>query len=515
MTKKTVRFFPTGKVVELDEVRRISHAAETAGVKIELPCKGRGRCGRCGVYISKTPEDGSEPDLVGMERVLACMHDITEDIDVFVPLDEHGRIVAGEDLRKVYDGEIVPIVKAKGKTQLGLAVDLGTAAIAVSILDLKTGYELYSTVGDNPQSFAGDDLESRRAYADEKGGDVLRKAAIDKINDLMYTFVGDPETVKTAVISGKPYLMESLTEVCSMTGGPFCLGGSELGLDMAEDAPTFCVKELSEDVGGDLIGGILACGMDSAEETTLLIDIGSTVQLALGDGKSILVCSSESGPALEGGNVTFGMTPSIGAIDSIHFKRGRPSYTVIGGIEPTGICGSGLIDLVSGMYADGLIDVDGRFAKKTKTFESENGTVYGITDKIHVTEADIAAVMKAKAAVCAGILTLLNEAEMIMGDISRIVLSGSFGAFINVDNAISLGMLPEMDRERFDFLGNASMTYARNSMLSEDTRNRAEAVREIIKPINFRNSSYDDEFNLVYPIPEDGSIVSKLKRRLL
>lgn len=515
MTKKTVRFFPTGKVVELDDVQRIAKVAEQVGVEITLPCKGRGRCGRCGVYISKTPEDGSEPNLIGMERVLACMHDITEDIDIFVPLDEHGRIVAGEDQRKVYDGEIVPIVKAKGKTQLGLAVDLGTAAIAVSILDLKTGFELYSTVGDNPQSFAGDDLESRRAYADEKGGDVLRKAAIDRINDLMYTFVGDPDTVKTAVISGKPYLMESLTEVCSMTGGPFCLGGSELGLDMAEDAPTFCVKELSEDVGGDLIGGILACEMDGAEEMTLLIDIGSTVQLALGRKDSILVCSSESGPALEGGNVTFGMTPSIGAIDSIQFTRGRVGYTVIGGTKPTGICGSGLIDLIAGMYANGIIDIEGKFTKKAKTFKSENGTAYAITDGIYVTEADITAVMKAKAAVCAGILTLLNEAKITMNDISRIVLSGSFGVFINVDNAISLGMLPDMDRDMFNFLGNASMTYARNAMLSEDIRNRAEEVRNIIRPINFREGSYDDEFKLVFPIPENGSIFSKLKRRLL
>ncbi|MGI6472064.1 MAG: ASKHA domain-containing protein [Candidatus Methanomethylophilaceae archaeon] len=515
MTKMTVRFFPAGKVVELDEVRKISQAAELAGVKITLPCNGRGRCGRCGVYITQTPEDGSEPNLTGMERVLACRHDITGDIDVFVPLDEYGRIVAGEDQRKVYDGEIVPIVKAKGKTQLGLAVDLGTAAIAVSILDLKTGFELYSTVGDNPQSFAGDDLESRKAYADEKGGDILRKAAIDKINDLMYTFVGDPDNVKTAVISGKPYLMASLTEVCSMTGGPFCLGGSELGLDMAEDAPTFCVKELSEEVGGDLIGGILACDMDSADETILLIDIGSTVQLALGNKESILVCSSESGPALEGGNVIFGMTPSIGAIDSVQFKRGRMSYTVIGGTSPAGICGSGLIDLVSGLYASGFIDIEGKFTKKAKIFESENGKAFGITDRIYVTEADVAAVMRAKAAVCAGILTLLNEREMVMDDISRIVLSGSFGIFINVDNAIALGMLPEMDRDRFNFLGNASMTYARNAMLSENIRDRAEAVRGIINPINFRDGSYDDEFKLVYPIPEDGSFISKLKRRLL
>lgn len=514
MTKKTVRFFPSGKVVTLDDVQRISDVAESVGVEIKLPCGGRGRCGRCGVYISKTPADHSEPNFVGMERVLACIHQITEDIDILVPLDEHGRIVAGEDQRRVYDGKIVPIVKTRGKTRLGLAVDLGTAAIAVSILDLKTGFEVYSTVGDNPQSFAGDDLESRRAYADEKGGDVLRKAAIDKINDLMYTYVNNPDDVKTAVISGKPYLMESLTEVCSMTGGPFCLGGTELGLDMADEAPTFCVNELSEDVGGDLIGGILACEMDNSDETILLIDIGSTVQLAFGDKNTILVCSSESGPALEGGNVTFGMTPSIGAIDSVAFKRGRLSYTTIGGVSPTGICGSGLIDLVAGMHSSGIIDTKGKFSKKAKTFKSENGTVYEITDTIYVTESDISAVMKAKAAVCAGILTLLNEADTIMDNISRIVLSGSFGNFINVDNAITLGMLPEMDRDSFDFLGNASMTYARNVILSEDVRNRAEAVRNIIKPVDFRKSSYGKEFELVYPIPEDDSFFSKVKRRL-
>ncbi len=514
MIKRTVRFFPSGKVVELDTVQKIAYAAKLADIEIKLPCGGKGRCGRCGVYVSDTPADGSEPNPIGMERVLACMHDITKDIDVFVPYDEFGRIVAGEDKRRVYDGEIVPIVKARGKTQLGLAVDLGTAAIAISIIDLKTGYELYSTVGDNPQSFAGDDLESRRAYADKMGGDVLRKAAIDEINDLMYTFVRSPDDVKTAVISGKPYLMESLTEVCSMTGGPFCLGGSELGLDMAKDAPTYCVKELSADVGGDLIGGILACDMDNSDETILLIDIGSTVQLALGDKNSVLVCSSESGPALEGGNVTFGMTPSIGAIDSVSFKRKHISYTVIGGTPPTGICGSGLIDLVSQMFLNGFIDAKGKFTKKAKTIDSENGKAYGITERIYITESDVSEVMKAKSAVCAGIYTLLNEANIAMDDVSRIVLSGSFGIFINADNAISLGMLPDVDRDKFNYLGNASMTYARNAMLSEDIRNRAEAVRKIVKPINFGNGLHGDEYKSICPMSEKDTLGSKLKRRL-
>lgn len=181
MVQRAVRFFPSGKIVEVDDTQKITDASDAAGIEIKLPCGGKGRCGRCGVYIVETPVDGSEPDPNGMERVLACQHFVTRDIDIFVPYDEHGRIVAGEDRRKIYDGAILPIVKARGKVQLGLAVDLGTAAIAVSILDLKTGYELYSTVGDNPQSFAGDDLGSRRSYADKMGGEVIQKGC-DKQN---------------------------------------------------------------------------------------------------------------------------------------------------------------------------------------------------------------------------------------------------------------------------------------------------------------------------------------------
>lgn len=501
MVQRTVRFFPSGKIVKVDEAQKITDAAKLAGIEITLPCGGKGRCGRCGVYITETPGNGSEPEPNGMERVLACMHFVTQDIDIFIPYDEYGRIVAGEDRRKIYDGKIVSLVKARGKVQLGLAVDLGTAAIAVSIIDLKTGYEMYSTVGDNPQSFAGDDLESRRAYADKMGGEVLRKAAIDRINDLMFTFVSDPNEVKVAVISGKPYLMESLTEVCSMTGGPFCLGGSELGIDMAKEAPTYCVKEISEHVGGDLIGGLIESDMDQSDENILLIDIGSTVQLALGNKDSITVYSSESGPALDGGNVTFGMTPSIGAIDSVIYRNKQMNFTVIGGTAPRGICGSGLIDLVYQMFTNGIIDACGNFTKDAKTFDSANGPAYTVVNDIYVTEDDVAAVIKAKAASYAGIMTLLKEADIEIDGIYKLVISGSFGIFINTDNAISLGMIPDVDRDKIIYLGNASMTYARNILLSEEIRIRAEAVRKVIKAIDLNDGKYKNEFDNACYIP--------------
>lgn len=490
MAQKTVRFYPAGKEIKVEEGTRIAQAAKAAGVEIKLPCGGKGKCGRCGVYVSLTAEDGREPNPNGMERKLACITPVEENIDIFVPFDEDGRIVAGEDRRKAYDGELVPVVKARGKVQLGLAVDLGTAAIAVSILDLKKGLELYSTVGNNPQSFAGDDLESRRAYADSVGEEKLRKAAIDRINDLMYIFVNDPEDIKVAVISGKPYLMESLTEVCSMTGGPFCKGGKELGLEIGAQAEILCVKDLSAEVGGDLIGGIIGAGMDRSEENILLIDLGSTVQLALGNKDKISVCAADSGPALEGGNVIFGMTPSIGAIDSVMFRRGRLNYTVIGGIPPVGICGSGLIDLTAQMYSHGLIDSEGKFTKKTKPFESEDGPAYSVAEGIYVTESDISAVLKAKAAVSVSVRALMEHAGVAPEDVKKIVISGSFGNFVNTDNAVALGMFPDVDRDKFDYLGNASMTYAKNIILSEDVRNRADAVPGIVDVVNTRTEKY-------------------------
>ena len=296
-----------------------------------------------------------------------------------------------------------------------------------------------------------------------------------------------------------------------MTGGPFCLGGSELGIDMAKEAPTYCVKEISEDVGGDLIGGILESNMDLSDEKIILIDIGSTVQLALGNKDLITVCSSESGPALDGGNVTFGMTPSIGAIDSIIYRNKEINHTVIGGTTPIGICGSGLIDLVSQMFTNGIIDACGRFTKDAETFDSINGTAYTVVGDIYVTEDDIYAVMKAKAAVYAGLMTLMIESNIDIEGISKVVISGSFGNFINADNAISLGMIPEVNRDKINYLGNASMTYARNVLLSEDICNRAEAVRTVIKAIDFNNGTYENEFNNACFIPDKKTMTEKDK----
>lgn len=475
-----VVFHPSGKEVEVDAGTRISDAARLAGVTIATPCGGVGRCGRCNVII-----DGDHEN-----RVLACMTQIDRDMSIAVPGSDMGGVVAATDNKCAMVDDVSPISDG-----LGLAVDIGTTTVALDIVRMEDAVELYSATGVNRQKDLGDDVLTRIQYAADGGVDELRRLVLETVNDLTEDF-DDRGGIKAVYVAGNttmehlfagvdptPIRMEPYVPVVDRSE----FAGADSGLIVDPGAKVLTMPCISAYVGGDITSDIVFAGMDQSEGMSLLIDVGTNGEVALGDRDMLMVCSSSAGPAFEGGNLRSGMLAGKGAIDSITITDGKVGYTVIGGVEPKGICGSGIIDLIAQLYLDGLIDKRGNF---TDGAELEDGR-FIICGDIGISSVEIKDVIMTKAAIFSASSSLLRNLGLSFSDLDRVYIAGGFGNFINMDSAIAMGMFPDIDRDRFVYLGNASLAGAKMALLSESFRNR---IEEAFSRMTYLDLSSDPVF---------------------
>jgi uncharacterized 2Fe-2S/4Fe-4S cluster protein (DUF4445 family) len=231
-------------------------------------------------------------------------------------------------------------------------------------------------------------------------------------------------------------------------------------------------------VGGDIVAGVLASGLVREETITLFIDIGTNGEIVLGNDQWLLTASASAGPAFEGGGVRFGMSASPGAVEGFIMGEGcEPMITTIGRKPALGICGSGIINVLAGLFYGGVISANGKINAELPTPRVRQGTSgaeyvvvwaadAGIDEDIVITDVDIENVMRAKAAMFAGYRSLADAAGIGMDGIGRVIISGAFGNFLDVENAVAIGLLPDIERDRFVFIGNGSLSGARLAALS-------------------------------------------------
>ena len=462
----------------------ISDIARAADVMIRLPCSGNGRCGRCNVSVSK--KDGTP------QMALACQTRIDSDINVTIPPDG-GDVIASNDHRKLRLDDVTPLVTSKAMDCYGLAVDIGTTTVAVSVMDMRGGTEIYKAAGYNTQGTRGDDILSRMEYAYEGGTEELRGLVVKAINDLIEPFEGDTDNILAAYISGNTVMMHLFlgTDPSPMRRPPYEpvvkekeITGEESGLNINEDARVVCMPSPAAYVGGDVMSDVVNSDMDAVEEMSLLIDVGTNGEVALGNKDVMMVCSSSAGPAFEGGKMTSGMMAKPGAIDSFKIVNGKFEFTVIGGRDPKGICGSGLIDLLAQLFLNGLIDKKGRFTDKASVTTVNGTRLLTITEGVFISEDDIRTAVMTKAAIYSAASSLVKGLGIGMSDVAKIYIAGGFGNFINTESAIAIGMLPDIPRKRFVYLGNASLAGAKQALLSSSARARLSAV--------FKRTTYVD-----------------------
>ena len=467
MAKFKVRFHRSGDTQVTKDVLSGTLISDASGVMIRLPCNGNGRCGRCNVTVTKNGK---------RERVLACQTPVDGDMDIMIPSD--GEVIASGDHKEIKIIDHAPVVESQGNNY-GLAVDIGTTTIALSLVDMNTCAEVYRASGYNNQGIRGDDVLSRMEYAADGGTEELRTLVIDSINGLIGNELSNE--INAAYISGNTVMTHLFLGIdpSPIRIPPYQpivkekeMTGKESGLFVNDDAKVICMPSPAAYVGGDVTSDIVNSGMDIDDELSLLIDVGTNGEAALGNKDIMLVCSSSAGPAFEG-NITSGMMAMPGAIDSFRIdENGDFMFTVISGNDPKGICGSGLIDILAQLFLNGYIDKKGKFTDRADTEIRDGIELLKITDGVYISEDDIHNAVLTKAAIYSASFSLIKGLGVTMDDVKKIYIAGGFGNFINTESAIAIGMLPDVPRERFVYLGNASLAGAKQALLSSSVRSR-------------------------------------------
>ncbi|MFC1610327.1 ASKHA domain-containing protein [Myxococcota bacterium] len=383
----------------------------------------------------------------------------------------------------------------------GVAIDVGTTTVAVQLIDLAERQILGTRSDYNAQVPCGIDVISRINYASthERLEDI-RARVLSTINRLIcevsFSRTVNPREICNAAISGNTVMTHLLLGLppeqirhepytpTVLRPPPVC--GAEVGLGINPSAPVQISPCVGSYVGGDITAGLLCT--DLATETNdlhMYIDIGTNGEIVIGSSDFLMGCACSAGPAFEGGGIDCGMRAAVGAIDKVHVdeKTGEPRWSTIGGAAPMGICGSGMIDLVANLFLSGWTDrsgrldrqrpspavvVDGKRARYVIVAEQESGTGAAVS----VSEAEIDNIIRAKAAIYSAAALMLDRIDTAFSDLSTIWVAGGFGRFLDLDKAIAIGMLPDVTRQRFRYLGNASLLGSYMVVASRDARRR-------------------------------------------
>ena len=392
-----------------------------------------------------------------------------------------------------------------------LAFDVGTTSIWGQILDLNQRKVLAEASAYNGQVLHGDDVITRIVYSQKPGGlKKLQEVVVATMNlligELMTKARARPEqithmaaagnTVMTHLLLGldPKYIRESpYTPVASLVPP---VQARDLGLEVAEHVSLYTFPQVASYVGGDIVAGVLGSGIYKQKPLTLYIDIGTNGEIVVGNCDWMVTAACSAGPAFEGGGIKHGLRAAPGAIEDFRLdpETYEPALQTIGMTKPRGICGSGLINIVAEFLEANVITPNGKFNTDLPTPRIRQGTdgveyvlAYGPetlkgTD-IVITEVDIDNLMRAKAAMYAGCQTLLQGIGGDFQSVEQVVIAGTFGSRLNIENAISIGLLPDLPRQKFVFVGNGSLMGARLCSFSAPLLRDASRVAELMTNI--------------------------------
>lgn len=423
------------------------------GIYLCADCGGRGSCGKCRIRLlseGQLPEPAeeewklvSEQDLAKGVR-LACCTSVSTDKDTEIEIPVRSVI---------YEGSPGPIevnrVEPLSPSEI-IAVDFGTTMIYGALVDLNRGITSEASVINHQKAY-GADVISRIKAANDGFGEELRHVAEEDLAELALRLHRDPDQVRY-IISGNT-VMEHILSGFSLKGlGEYPY--TPVDISLRRDGNMTFLPGLSGFVGADIVAGICACSLDKADAPWLYVDIGTNGEMALGAGGKIMAASAPAGPAFEGGLLSFGMPAVPGAISTVAITGMKAIASTIDDAKPCGICGSGAIDIMAELLKNGLIDSNGTLVEEF----AEDG--FPVSGNIVLTQKDIREIQKAKAAIRAGIDTLIMRSGIVPGDIKKLVVAGSFGAGLNMENACKIGMIPDELLGVCATAGNASLTGA-------------------------------------------------------
>ncbi|MEE8619421.1 MAG: ASKHA domain-containing protein, partial [Dehalococcoidales bacterium] len=389
------------------------------------------------------------------------------------------------------------------------------------LLDLNRGKAIAQSIDYNGQISYGEDVITRIAYCQKPGGlKKLQQTVVATINKIIGELLAqsqvDIEDVGHLAVAGNTTMIQVLLGLDPkyVRLSPYTpvanfippVNASSLGIKVADYVHLFTFPLVASYVGGDIISGIVGAGLYQRKKMTLYIDIGTNGEVVIGNSDWMVVASCSAGPAFEGGGIKHGMVASTGAIEdfTINPSNLEPEVGTIGGTKPKGICGTGLINIVAGLFEAGVIDANGKFdidPSSRRVRQGSDGYEYVLSragetqigKDIVITEVDIDNLIRTKAALYAGYQTLIKSVGLTLADLEQVIIAGAFGSHINIEKSITIGLFPDVPRDRFVSIGNGSLLGARLASFSTDLMDDARRVARMIT--NFELSENTDFMN--------------------
>jgi len=431
------------------------------------------------------------------------------------------------------------------KRNYGLAVDVGTTTVYGQLIDKNSGKILAEGGGYNNQISYGEDVISRMIYAEKDGGlthmhDLVTESINEIISRLLKKQRVARDEISSVTLAGNTAMTHLLLELepHNIRRAPYVpvsnfyppIRAVDIGLNLSEHATALMYPAVSSYVGGDIVAGVMGSAMYRTEKITLFIDIGTNAEIVIGNRDWLASAACSAGPAFEGGGILHGMRAAAGAIEdfSIDPETLEPMSMTIDSKPARGICGSGLLIMIADLFEAGVLDQRGRFMRERehqRLREGRSGMEYvvvwaeesGIEHDIVLTEVDVDNFIRAKGAIYAGIQTLLAEVGLTVTDLEQVILAGGFGSYIDLDSAVTVGLLPEMDIGKMIYVGNGSLMGCRMSELSNHIRR--DVVAAIQRMTGFELSevpSYRDQYVASLFLPHtDTKLFPETERRRL
>ncbi|GAA4654510.1 hypothetical protein GCM10023142_16480 [Anaerocolumna aminovalerica] len=521
-----VTFLPMNKKIQINAGSNLFHAAMENGIDFGGVCSGNRTCGKCKAMITKGNNrkySKEERKLLTEEERnsgirLTCCFTITEDTCVIISgkKEKQSQVSRKED--KIEDSFGNLLTNSLAKEHYGIALDIGTTSVAVRLwnLDRKEFIDEISTK--NPQSLYGADVITRITYANSSGDNVRRLAYLIRecCNTLLLRLSAEhninTNQIEAAVITANTtmshlFLGKSVEKLAKV---PFQgisyegvkLKASDVGFQMHPNGQVYVMPGIAGHVGSDTLGCILAKDLNHAKGNHLLVDIGTNGEIVLAKEGELMVCSTAAGPAFEGASLHQGMRAIEGAISKVNIRnnlieveligpekgsaltysmnRNGKAVGEIGDIYPIGICGSGVIEAISELLNNHIMDETGRLLGQ----EGDNNyvTLWKHHDKeVILTQKDIRELQLAKGAIYTGIMLLLKEAELSNSQLNYIYLAGAFGSNIDLKKAVHIGLLPPIEPDRINYIGNGALDGASKVLLGQISKAETESISKKIK----------------------------------
>lgn len=444
---------------------------------VEFPCGGKGRCKGCRVRVLSGNVPANERDQailstaeIADEWRLACCHDA--DGDLVLDIGQWEETILADDTPFTFE-------PAEG---LGVAVDVGTTTLVAQLLDRRTGRVLAVTSAMNPQAAHGADIMSRVQFAAEPAGhakmvSLIREAVGRMVADLLATVDGSQtaggtpaaEQLRRVVLVGNTVMhhlfcglsVECLSRVPFETddGGLQRFGPVDLGWSLPAAVRVEFLPILGSFVGSDLLAGILATRLQESERPVGLVDLGTNGEIIIGDRTRMLCASTAAGPAFEGARITMGMRAATGAISEVRIEDGKLVCHVLGGAEPRGLCGSGLVDAVAAGLNLNAILPTGKFASDDRQMP--------LAGSVILNQCDVRELQLAKAAIAAGIDLLIEQWGVGRDKLDTLYIAGAFGNYVNLASARRIGLI-DWPAERVRVVGNTALLGAKLALFTTD-----------------------------------------------